>query len=191
MHPSKRLFISGCIAFPLPFPISRDLANVARSKKSRHEMCSICIETSPDGIRLMIISRPILISLIPKPFKSGPSVFPVATATRGRSGPSNELLRTFQHFRASEIRQISTTYPGASLGGGKGRSRSEEGKGGNSLHLYWCIISTSKATSRRKESSGSGGARRPSAAAGNATQRKRKQLIVDPDFTSRSRKIRW
>ena len=173
MHPSTRLFIYGCIAFPLPFPISRDLANVARSKKSRHEMCSICIETSPDDIRLMIISRSILISLIPKPFKSGPSFFFAATATRGRSGPSNELLRTFQHFRASEIRQITTTYPGASLGGGKGRSRGEEGKGGNSLHLYWYIISTSKATSRRNGSSGAGGAAATigaAAAAGNATQ---------------------
>ena len=140
MHPSKRLFISGCIAFPLPFPISRDLANVARSKKSRHEMCSICIETSPDGIRLMIISRPILISLIPKPFKSGPSVFPVATATRGRSGPSNELLRTFQHFRASDNSTNFDDVPWSQSWRGQRPKPKRGGKGrqqSSSLFVYY------------------------------------------------------
>ena len=48
----------------------------------------------------------------------------------------------------------SMTYPGASLGRSKGRSRGKEGKGGNSLHFF-CILNKQVTTSRRRSSSGS------------------------------------
>lgn len=78
------------------------------------------------------------------------------------------------------------TYPGASLGRGKGRSRGKKGKGGNSLHNSICILNKQGATSRRRRSRGSGRRRRranrrrprPSSPA----QRKRRALAVDPDF---------
>ena len=115
---------------------------------------------------------------------AGPSFFLAATVTRLRSGPSTELLRTSNIFEPSTTSNVSLTYPGASLGGGKGRSRGDEGEGGNSLHLL-VYFSTSKATSRRKGSSGT--AAQTTIAAARATQRKRNELHVDPDFTSRSR----
>ena len=120
---------------------------------------------------------------------AGPSFFLAATVTRGHSGPSNELLRTSNIFEPSTTSNVSLTYPGASLGGGKGRSRGDEGEGGNSLHLCRYSFSTSKATSRRKGSRGTAAQTTIARGSeGNATtQRKRKELHVDPDFTSRSR----
>ena len=49
----------------------------------------------------------------------------------------------------------SMTYPGASLGRSKGRSRGKEGKGGNSLHIFYAFSTSRGTTSRRRSSGGS------------------------------------
>lgn len=92
----------------------------------------------------------------------------------------SSCMKTKQLF-FSEIVRRRMTYPGASLGRGKGRSRGKKGKSGNSLHyISMCILNEQGTTSRQRRSRGSSGRRRrregePSAGHRHA-QRKRKAL---------------